>query len=204
MLRILIAAGIAAAALSAEAHAAPISANFRAELSLPEAIGPDARVFEALAEPVAGAPDLDATNEIANPERYGGFATVDLDSSGLITLTGDQSEAGFADDQLAVFTISDIVFDAGETILGVDVASSGLLDPDPGFVVIAPLVEFTANSVTITYDVGDGEFFQFLDGGASTFALKTGAAAVPLPVGGALLLGALAALGVARRRRVAA
>lgn len=189
------------------ANAAFVSADFRSEFDLPDIIGPGPRVFEALSEPVAGAPDLSSVNEISNPNGWGGSATTDLDAAGLITLTGDQEGGGFANYDVAVFQISNIVFSAGETITGVSVVSSGLLDPLYGLGVIAPVVNFTANSITITYDTtggGNETDFQFLDGGLSTFQVQTSGGStptVPVPAALPLMAGALGLVGLMARRQ---
>jgi hypothetical protein len=188
------------------ASAAFVSADFRSEFDLPDFVGPGPRVFEALNEPVAGAPDLSSVNQIANPNNWAGSATTDLDSSGLVTLTGDQELAGFANFDLAIFQISNIVFSAGETITGLSVVSSGLLDTFYGLGVIAPVINFTANSVTITYDTTGANAitdFQFLDGGASTFQINTSntpTPTVPVPAALPLMAGALGLAGLMARR----
>ena len=190
---------------SGAASASFISADFRSEFDLPDNPFTDGpRVFESIGEPVAGAPDLDSVDEIANPSNFSGFATTDLDADGLITLTGDQSEQGFANFDLAVFEIANIVFGAGESIIGVNIVSEGLLDPDFvfGVGVFAPSISFTANSVTITYDTtgsGIGSDFQFLDGGSSTFQVIT-TTSLPEPATIVLFSFGLLGLGVAARR----
>ena len=187
------------AAFAIPVSAAPISADFRTEFDLPDdSFSLGSRVFEALSEPVAGAPDLDASDEIANPSRWRSFATTDLDASGLITLTGDVANVG-GDYDLLAFTISDIVFDAGESIIGVDVLSSGLLMAG------APSISFTGNSVSITYDAtgtGSNADFLIVDGGISTFQLlTTQTAVIPLPAAFPMMLGAVGVLGFVRLRR---
>jgi hypothetical protein len=116
-------------ALAPPGSAAPISADFREELSLPS-FRPEARVLGAQAEPVAGTPDLDLTDEISNPEPYEGFVVVDLDATGLITLTNDTSE-GSRNYELIVFTISNIAFDAGEVIGDVTTLTDALIEVGP-------------------------------------------------------------------------
>lgn len=186
---------------STSVFAAPVQADFRAELSIPD-VRDGTRVFERLSDPVSNAPNLNLSDEVANPAFLAGFATIDLNSSGVVTLTGDQSEAGFADYDLAVFTISNIVFDAGETITGVTELTSGLLDPDFEFGEVSPIIAFTENSLTITFDttgVGAGSDFEFLDGGSSTFQIETEAAVVPVPAALPLLVFGLAGFGLLTR-----
>lgn len=188
---------------SGAASASFISADFRSEFGLPDAgISDGPRVFESISEPVAGAPDLDLVDQIANPSGWFGFATTDLDADGLITLTGDLSEVGGGSYDLAVFEIANIVFGAGESIIGVDIVSAGLLDPAFAPGVVAPLISFTANSVTITYDTtGAGAFsdFEFLDGGTSTFQVIT-TTSLPEPATIVLFGFGLLGIGVAARR----
>ena len=187
---------------SGVASASFISADFRSEFDLPDAVFSGGRVFESIGEPVAGAPDLDLADQIANPAGWVGFATTDLDADGLITLTGDLSESGGGNYDLAVFEITNIVFGAGESIIGVDIVSAGLLDPAFGPAVVPPLISFTPNSVTITYDTtGTGEVsdFEFLDGGVSTFQVIT-TTSLPEPATIVLFGFGLLGLGVAARR----
>lgn len=200
------AAAIATAMLLAPvaASAAFVSADFQVSLDLPDQSSSGPRVLETLNEPVAGAPDVSAANEIANPAGWGGAASIDLDSAGLLTLTGDQEGFGFADYDLVVFTISNIVFDAGEFITGVSTLAEGILDPNFG-PVFSPTIAFTANSVTITFDttgVGDTADFQLLDGGVSSYQIQT--SAIPVPAALPLMAGAIGALGLLARRRNAA
>lgn len=186
------------------ASAGFVSADFEVNLDLPDAGSFGARVLQRLAEPVAGAPDVSAADEIANPSGWNGAASIDLSGSGLLTLTGDQEGAGFADFDLVVFSISNIVFDAGESITGVSTLSEGILDPGHGSV-FSPVISFTADSVTLTFDTsgsGGGADFQLLDGGVSTYQVDT--SAVPVPAALPLMAGALGVMGLVARRRKAA
>ncbi len=179
------------------ASAGFVSADFRSEFDLPEGTGFGPQVFENLSEAIAGAPDLSSADEIANPSVWGGSATTDLDASGLITLTGDHESVSFADFDLAVFQISNIVFDAGESIVGVSAVDVGLLDAAFGIGIVVPNISYTANSVTITYDTsgrGGVSDFESLDGGSSTFQIKTDTnptPTVPVPPALPLMIGAV-------------
>lgn len=200
------AAAIASAMVFAPgaASAAFMSADFEVSLDLPD-ISSGARILQTLNEPVAGVPDVSAADEIANPSGWGGAASVDLDSAGLLILTGDQESFGFADYDLVVFTISNIMFDAGEFITGVSTLSEGILDPNFGIGVFSPTIAFTANSVTITFDttgIGSNGDFQLLDGGISSYQIET--SAIPVPAALPLMVGAVGALGLLSRRRNAA
>ena len=184
------------------ASAAFVSADFQVDLDLPD-ISSGARVLQSLGQSVAGAPDVSAADEIANPSFWGGAASIDLDAAGLLTLTGDHEGSTFADYDLAIFSISNIVFDAGETITGVSILTEGLLDPNFG-PVFSPLISFTANSVTLTFDTtgsGNNADFEFVDGGTSTYSIQT--SAIPVPAALPLMAGALGALGVMAHRRKA-
>lgn len=190
----------------ASAYAALVQADFSAELSAPDFIG-GTRVFERLSDPVSNLPNLDLSDEGASTLNFLGFATIDLDSSGVVTLTGDQSEAGFAGYDLAVFTISNIVFDGGEMITGVTELTSGVLNADFGLGEVSPIIAFTGNSLTITFDTtgfSGATDFEFSDGGSSTFQIETEAAVVPVPAALPLLVFGLAGLGFLTRRSAVA
>lgn len=194
-------ATIAAASFSfGAAQAAVISADFRAELDLPSfSSGP--RVLERLNEDVAGLVDLGIADEISNPQGFGGGASIDLTAGGLLTLTGDQTEAGFADFETALFTVSNIVLDPGETIIGFSLVSENLFDS--GFLDGIISTSFTADSVTISI-VADAldpiGVFEFAASGTALFQIVT-ASAVPVP--GAIWLMGIGVLGLARARRAA-
>lgn len=183
------------------ANAGFVSADFQVSLDLPDAGSSGPRVLENLGEPIAGSPDVSAADEIANPSGWGGAASIDLDGTGLLTLTGDQEGFGFADYDLVVFTISSIVFDAGESITGVTTLSEGILDAGFGLV-FSPTIAFTANSVMLTFDTsgtGAQSDFQLLDGGVSSYQLQT--SAIPVPAALPLMAGAIGALGLLARQR---
>jgi len=180
-----------------------ISGDFREELSTEQDGSPPVRLLENLGESVSGAPDLSAADEISNPAGFGGLATIDLNTTGIVTLTGDQEGFGFADYANAEFTISSIVLDAGEFITGVTLLADNLVDlGSPNTSGTYSLsTSFTSDSVTIRYQ-GDSpsSFFDFGDGFTSTFQVTT--AVVPEPSTFALLgIGSIAVIGCARRRK---
>jgi len=197
-----VALGIVVATFAAPVSAAIVSADFNASFDLPDAnfgLGP--RVFEALGRGLGAGDELTDADEIQNPSGWGGGAFIDISSTGLITLTGSQP-FGFADYDLASFTISNISFDAGDFISGFSTLTQGLLDPNFGIGVFAPAIVFGTNSISFLFDTtgsGDLSDFQFSDGGTSTYQLTL--AVVPLPAALPLLLVALGGLGFAARRR---
>lgn len=179
--------------------------DFGEDLSLPFLVGPDVREFEVLGAAIGAGAELTAADEIANPGSYSGHADMDLSASGLLTLTG-REPAGFADYQLAVFTLSNIMFDDASTLLGVNVLGLGseVFRDRNGTLFPTPDVSFTANSVTITYAVGDlqnaGDEFNFGEGLSSQFQLVFGDR-VPVSEPGTLALFALTLVGLSLRRR---
>ena len=206
LLAVVFVAVSATIALPGGAGASIISADFRLELDLPDNVlssGP--RVFENLGVALIAGDELTPANEIANPSGWAGAARIGLSSGGLVTLTGDQEGLGFADYDFARFSITNIVFSAGQSITSVTSLLAGLLDPNYELGQIPPSISFTTNSVEIFFDTtGGGAFadFQFLDGGVSTFQLDFGTSApIPLPAAGWLLLGGLGVLAAAKRRR---
>ncbi|MEM8754665.1 MAG: VPLPA-CTERM sorting domain-containing protein, partial [Pseudomonadota bacterium] len=185
--------------------AAPVTADFRAEIDLPDIPSSGPRVFEALGEAVSGGPDLDLSNEVSNPNGFSGHVEMDLDASGLVTLTGRQP-SGFADYDLGIFTISNIAFDAGESVTGiVAVGDQNLLDPFFGLGQVAPTLSFTSDSISILFDTtgsGDVADFEFADGGVSQFQILTSELPqVPVPAALPMLLSALGGLAFVSRRR---
>lgn len=202
---LLVAAAVASAAAIAVpgiASAAILSADFTLELDLPD-IGSGPRMFEALGAPLGAGNELTLADEVSNPSGWAGAASIDLSSTGLVTLTGDLTE-GAGDYDLARFSITNIVFSAGESITSVTSLLADLLDATFGLGQVAPAVSFTTNSLTVLFDTtgsGSAADFNFFDGGVSTFQLNfDGVAPVPLPAAGWLLLGGIGMLAAARRR----
>ncbi len=201
------AVGVAVMTFAAPVAAKIVSADFSATFDLPD-MSDGARVFSNPGATVGDGVELDSSHETANPSDWGGFATVDVNNTGLITIMGDRSD-GFGDYDLATFTISNIVFDNDDEVLGFVALGQNLFDADFGLGVPAAAIETTANSITFVFDTtegGDDSDFAFLDGGKAQFQLDLGEPlpAVPLPAGLPLMLLGLGALGVLRARRKAA
>lgn len=201
------------------AFAVPISADFRVSLNLPDLSG-QPRVLESLDEAVTGSVDLSDADEISNPSGWSGHVDVDLDTSGIVTVTG-RTPDGFGDYDQAIIDIANIQFDGSETITGfIAGQADGLLGSTFSSVVVEPTLSYTEDSVRIAFDTsGSGEVsdFEFAEGGQSTFRILTQAdqtatvvtqpvtvTPVPVPASLPLVLAGLAALGLVSRRRATA
>jgi hypothetical protein len=151
-------------------------ADFNEQLSLPFLTGLDVREFESLAETVGASVELDDSNEVSNPVNYSGHADMDLAESGLLTLTGREPN-GFGDYQLAIFSLSNILFDSTASIMGINIIGLGneLFRNSDDFLFPIPEVIFGSDFVTITYAVGDAiniqDEFNFGEGLSAQFQL---------------------------------
>jgi len=151
-------------------------ADFNEQLSLPLLMSLDVREFESLAETVGASVELDDSNEVSNPVNYSGHADMDLAESGLLTLTGREPN-GFGDYQLAIFSLSNIVFDSTASITGVNIIGLGneLFRNNEDSLFPIPEVIFGNDFVTITYAVGDAiniqDEFNFGEGLSAQFQL---------------------------------
>jgi hypothetical protein len=182
-------------------------ADFNEQLSLPFLNGPDIRELGSLAEAVGLGVEIDESDEISNPGGYSGHADIDLSASGLLTLTSREPN-GFGDYQLAVFSLSNILFDGVASITGVNIIGLGneLFRDDGGTLFPIPDVIYGADSVTITYATGDavnsGDEFNFGEGLSAQFQLEFDDSVVVSEPGTlAVFALSLMTLGLRRRRR---
>ncbi len=182
----LITAFLALIMASSSAYSALIKqADFTETLSLPyiDTLGPESiRKLEATAKVLSIQYELDDGDEIINSSPFNplsGHADVNLSELGLLTLTG-RTPDGFGDYQLAIFTISSIIFDIPTVITGVNILGLGneLFSNAATWVAPSPIVDFTDDSVKITYDVGSflttqqpATSFSFTDGQSAQFQL---------------------------------
>jgi len=174
-------------------NATIITADFKTEADLPYCCSSaGALVYEGLNTSVGVGFELTEVNFISNFSDWdGGLVYIDLDPSTNIVTLSAQDDWDF---EIFNALISNIVFDAGEVITGLSWISGNLTD-----IGISELLSFTANSISISYDVGDGnDFFEFNQTQAR-FQIETAAIAVPTP-STVLLLG-LGLIGLALRRR---
>ncbi|MEO0378706.1 MAG: hypothetical protein AAF252_00455, partial [Pseudomonadota bacterium] len=173
---------VAAAFIAAPVSAAIISADFAAEFDQPDALSvTDPLVLESLGVTLGVGPELDLSDEVSNPSGLVGGVTVDLTSSGLLTLTG----AGGAFDFASVM-ISDITFVPGGELTGFSfVGGTGLFDSagaSPG-----PFIRMGSDFFLIGVDTsgtgGDADF-TFANGGTTQIQLTfSELSTVPLPGG---------------------
>jgi hypothetical protein len=172
------------------AQADPITADFRTESDLPDGCSSGPLVYENLGASIGAGPEMTGADFVQNPCNWrGGLVNLDWDASSNI-LTLDSRDTW--DFQTFLATVTNIVFDAGEIIVGISMLTNGITDPT-----FAPTLSFTDYSVSILYAYTPG-FFDFT-GGTSTFQIDT--LSVPEPGTLALFGIGLLGLGLARRSK---
>jgi hypothetical protein len=158
---------LAATCLANFANAAIVSADFKNTVDLPYigfSVGPI--VFQATSVSVGAGIEFNAINPIANPSGWTpGRVAVDIDP------------------------LTNIAFNAGETITGFTQLTNNLVTP-----VYSPTLTFTGNSLNVYYDSGSAvntDSFDFSQGNSATFQITTSTGTVPVPASIALIAGGL-------------
>jgi hypothetical protein len=168
------------------ANAAIISADFKNSGDLPYLSSGSAGpvVFQATGVSVGAAVEFIPTTPISNPNSWtGGVVTVDIDPlTNILTLTAKDDW----DFETFLFAVTNISFNAGETITGFTRLTNNLIAP-----IYSPTLAFTGNSLQVSYDTGSQNGFKFVPGKSATFQITTSAATVPLPTSIALIAGGL-------------
>jgi len=187
---------IAAAALTSSAHAQIISADFAETLTL----GADTNSIVASGELTAytlSENPVSSGATVTNPANLQGSVDFTLSSSGLITLTDNSASQQFYNG--LSFTLSNIQFSNGQTIVGINQTGIGAIQAD-GSTSLQFSQSITPNSVTLNYSGEGGSGLLTINGGrpSTTFQLTI----VPEPRDWALmvLLG-VAGLVVVRKLR---
>jgi hypothetical protein len=162
------------------ANAAVTFGDFRTESHLPNHSDGGPLVYESLGVAIGDGEELDDSDFVENPSGWGGVVHMDLDpATGILTLDSQDTW----DFQTFDAWITNIQFDAGESIVGISMLTNDLTD-----VGVVPTLSFTADSVHISYDYVP-DVFHFT-GDNATFQIMTSAMpAVPAP--GAILLGTI-------------
>lgn len=176
------------------ANAAMTLGDFRTEADLPDYSDSGPLVYEALNATIGDGVELDDSDFVANPSGwYGGVVFMDLDpATGILTLDSQDT----LDFQTFDAWITNITFDAGESITGISMLNNNLTNAG-----VAPTLSFTGDSVHISYDYIPGIFDFTAD--IATFQITTSAMPAAVPAPGAILLGTLGAglVGWMKRRR---
>ena len=192
----------ASAALSAQAVTI-VEADFRTEADLPfccARVG--ARVTSVLDAAVGAGVELQ-NQGLSNPSNWlGGSVWMDLDpTSNILTLTARDS----LDYQTFTASLSNLLFDTpGAFINGFTLLSNGLTTLST-----APTLSFSAAGAQVNYSTTG--IFNFVQGGTARFQLNVATlegmadfpavAPIPEPSTYALMIGGLALVAVAARRR---
>lgn len=177
------------------AQAAMTTGDFRTESDLPyvaHSSGP--LVYEALGATIGGGVELNSSHLVENPSHWGG-GVVHMDLGPVTNILTLDSQDGL-DFQTFDAWVTNVTFDAGETIVGVTMLSNNLIDAG-----VAPTVAFTDDSIHVHYDYPC--IFDFT-GQTATFQITTAACGLPtVPAPSALLLGSLGAglVGWMKRRQ---
>jgi hypothetical protein len=164
------------------ANATIVTADFRTEGDLPLATGSAGPVvFEAIGVAAGVGPELNSVTPISNPSSWnGGQVAVDLDpTTNILTLTAQDA----LDFQTFLTSITNITFNAGETVTGISLLTNSLVDPT-----YVPTFSFTSNSVSVLYNTGTNDEFNFVQFGTATFQITTAAGTVPVPASLGLVL----------------
>ncbi|MEP4889060.1 MAG: PEP-CTERM sorting domain-containing protein [Aliiglaciecola sp.] len=173
------------------ANATIISGDFRNEADLPYCCSTQGPlVYENLNASVGAGNELDSSNLLSNDSGWsGGLVLVDLDPTTNIVTLNSQDDLDF---EIFTASISNIVFDAAETITGLSWISGNITD-----IAIDEVLSFTANSIQIGYDGLGSDIFNFnLTQAQFQIETQTDSVAVPAPASILLLsLGILALVG---------
>ena len=149
------------------------SADFRSELGFYSFGTP--RVFEALDVTIGAGNELDMGDEIENLEGFTGGLSVNIDGSTLTVGTAETFDEGFADFEYVTVEITNMSC-AG--VSNVEVDSDLLLDPDSSPYTLT--VDFTTNSITLTWEINEGEeVILITEGGESIFDLSGSISCIP-------------------------
>jgi len=190
-LRISLLALVVLCALGAgTAHATMTTGDFRTESDLP-GHGSGPLVYENLGATIGPGAELDSSHYVENPSGWGGGVVhMDLNpTTNILTLDSQDTMDFFTFDAW----ITNVTFDASETITGITMLSNNLTN-----IGVVPTLAYTDDSIHINYDGG----YFFFTGDTATFQIAT--SSVPtVPAPSALLLSSLGAglVGWIKRRR---